>query len=152
MINRRVNVRGIIFKDDKLLAQQLVPDSNGKERNYWCTPGGGMEEGESLCQGLTREMVEETGITPKIGKLLFIQQFRDNNGQEQLEFFFLIENTEGYKTIDLSKTSHGMLEIKTSSFIDPKNNNLLPAFLQTIDIKDYINSDKPVFIYSSMSI
>jgi len=151
MIDRRVNVRGIIFKNGKILAQQLKPGIDECERDYWCTPGGGLEETESLTQGLSREIIEETGIVPKIGNLLFIQQFEDKSckrEKEQLEFFFYIKNADDYKNIDLSATSHGELEIKHVDFIDPKSHNILPAFLQTIDIKDYIDNDKPVYIYN----
>ncbi len=142
---RRVNVRGIIFKDGKLLAQQLTPGSDGIIRDYWCTPGGGVNIGESLHQGLHREMIEETGIAPKIGKLLFIQQFHDGT-KEQLELFFHIENANDYDAIDLSQTSHGEAEITRVDFIDPKMTNVLPAFLQTIDMEQYITSTLPVFV------
>lgn len=154
MIKRRVNVRGIIYKNGKVMAQQLTPDHEGNERNYWCTPGGGMDNFESLHEGLIREMIEETGITPKIGKLLFIQQFSDeryHDGEvEQLEFFFHIENADDYEVINLENTSHGLLEIKNVDFIDPKKHNLLPDFLQTIDIEKYIVNDMPVFISNKL--
>ena len=150
MTVRRVNVRGIIFKDGKILAQQLTPDSDGTVYDYWCTPGGGLESGESLHQGLHREMIEETGIIPNIGKLLFIQQFHDGK-KEQLEFFFHIENAKDYETIDLSTTSHGELEIATVGFIEPSKHNLLPAFLQSIGIASYIANDQPTLIYNELA-
>ena len=145
MTERRINVRGIIFKDGKILAQQLTPDHHGVEREFWCTPGGGLDKGESLHQGLTRELVEETGVMPIIGKLLFIQQF-DDGEQEQLEFFFDIENPDDYENIDLTDTTHGIQEIKRVEFINPSKNNLLPDFLQTIDIESYIVNNKEVLI------
>lgn len=146
-LRRRVNVRGIIFKDGKLLAQQLTPGSDGKARDYWCTPGGGIDDGESLYEGLRREMIEETGIAPKIGKLLFIQQFYDGE-KEQLEFFFHIENPEDYDEIDLAATSHGLAEVSTVDFIDPKTLNVLPVFLTTLDIQSYVDDTLPVRIES----
>lgn len=146
-LRRRVNVRGIIFKDGKLLAQQLTPGSNGEARDYWCTPGGGIDDGESLYEGLHREMIEETGIAPKIGKLLFIQQFYDGE-KEQLEFFFHIENPEDYDEIDLVATSHGLAEVSTVDFIDPKTLNVLPVFLTTLDIQSYVDGTLPVRIES----
>ncbi len=149
MIERRTCVRGIIFKQGKILAQQLTADHHGVERNFWCTPGGGLDENESLHQGLNREMVEETGIVPIIGDLLFIQQFNDGE-QEQLEFFFNIENVDDYENINLSNTSHGLIEIKKVDFIDPKSNDLLPSFLQTIDIQDYVDSTKPVLVINNL--
>ncbi|HEU5121693.1 MAG TPA: NUDIX domain-containing protein [Candidatus Saccharimonadales bacterium] len=150
MTERRVTVRGIVFKDKKILAQQLQPDADGIERDYWCTPGGGLEAGESLYQGLHREMIEETGIAPKIGKLLFIQQYRDEN-KEYLEFFFLIKNPEDYHTIDLAATSHGELEVKHVDFIDPEKHRILPAFLQTTDIEQYITFDIPPLVQDNIN-
>jgi len=129
---RRIAVRGIIFKDGKLLAQQPLASNDGED--YWCTPGGGLEAGESLHQGLHREMIEETGVTPIIGNLLFIQQYIDSE-REFLEFFFHITNADDYETIDLASTSHGLLEIRNVGFISPSSRNILPDFLQSIDIK-----------------
>jgi 8-oxo-dGTP diphosphatase len=147
MIDRQINVRGIIFKDSMLLAQQLTPSFEGVRRDFWCTPGGGLEKGESLQHGLTREIIEETGVVPKISKLLFIQQFNDGK-RENLEFFFHIENADEFESINLDKTSHGKLEIERVEFITPVNYDILPAFLQTIDIQDYITGNRPVFIYN----
>jgi len=145
---RRIAVRGIIFNDGKLLSQQLKPDK-GEDRDYWCTPGGGLETNESLYEGLRRELIEETGIAPKIGRLLFVQQFHHGD-QEQMEFFFHIENPQDYETIDLSSTSHGEIEIDTVDFIDPAKNNILPAFLQKINIETYINEPQAVLIYDEL--
>jgi len=147
---RRITVRGIIFKDNKLLAQQLLPSDDGIKKDYWCTPGGGLEEGESLHEGLHREMVEETGIAPKIGKLLFIQQYQDNE-REFLEFFFHVENAEDYKVIDLESTSHGPLEIERVEFVVPHEHQVLPAFLQTVDLEKQLTTIQPVTIYDNFS-
>jgi ADP-ribose pyrophosphatase YjhB (NUDIX family) len=150
-LRRRVNVRGIIFKDGTLLAQQLTPASDGTVREYWCTPGGGIEDGESLHEALHREMIEETGVVPQIGRLLFIQQFHDGT-KEQLEFFFHIENAEDYETIDLAATSHGLQEVAHVAFITPATVTLLPAFLTSLDIQSYIDTPLPVRIESELDL
>ena len=75
--NRRVNLRAIIFKDGKLFCQRLKNSHTLHDSDFWCTPGGGIDFGESLYEGLTREMIEETGVKPVIGNILFIQQFMD---------------------------------------------------------------------------
>lgn len=146
---RRINVRGIIFKDGKLFSQQLTANKDEPTRNYWCTPGGGMDDGESLTEGLHREMIEETGIAPVIGRLLFIQQFYDGN-KEQLEFFFHIENADDYQTIDLTTTSHGIEEVEVCDFVDPATTDILPAFLRTIDIAGHIAGTHDVHISTEM--
>lgn len=150
MQTRRVAVRAIIFKDGKLLCQQLTAGKTGEARDYWCTPGGGLDIGESLLDGLHREMIEETGIAPKIGKLLFVQQFSEDGEKEQMEFFFHVENPEDYHTIDLAATSHGLLEIEHVEFIDPKAETVLPAFLREVDIQAYIDGNLPVLITNEM--
>lgn len=140
-MERRITVRGIIFKEGTLFAQKLK-DTDG-ERNYWCTPGGGLDPGEGVIDGLIREMIEETNIVPKVGKLLYIQQYADPY-KEFLEFFFHIENPEDYHTIDLTKTSHGMIEVSRCEFVDPASENILPEFLQPADIAGDIANTRSV--------
>lgn len=148
---RRVCVRGIIYKNGKLYCQELK-NNDGTGRGFWCTPGGGLEFGESLVDGVRREIIEETGITPTIGRLLFIQQYSENNptsehrANEFLEFFFLVENPDDFETIN-KNASHYEAEILTCRFVEPKTSNVRPKFLQTIDIEHYLTSNKPVYLY-----
>jgi 8-oxo-dGTP diphosphatase len=50
---------GIVFVDDRLL---LVHNERRNGRRDWSTPGGVIDEGETLLAGLTREVHEETGL------------------------------------------------------------------------------------------
>ena len=151
MIERRVNVRGIINKNGKIFAQTLNPGTDNVSRDDWmCTPGGGLEAMESLEEGLVREMIEETGVKPEIGRLLFIQQFVRGNGIEQLEFFYEIKNWDDYLSVDLTKTSHGVEEIKWVGFVDAKTANVLPKFLQEIDIENFIKTNQPVRLIDNL--
>jgi len=149
MHTRRTNIRGIIFRDGELLVTKFKQD-DGSESDHWGTFGGGLDIGESITDGLHREMIEETGIAPEIGKLLFIQQF-DDGEKEHCELFFHIKNHQDYEAVDLEATTHGALEMTRSAFVDPAKENVLPAFLQTIDIQAYINDEKEVFLYSELS-
>ncbi len=153
-LERRINARGIIFHNNQILAQKFK-DRDGNESEYWGTPGGGLDAGESLQEGLHREMIEETGIAPKIGKLLFMQQFKmprwNGDERELLEFFFHIENPEDYQSIDLEATSHGAIELTRCEFINPTKEHLLPAFLQTIALADYIENDQPTLVINNLN-
>lgn len=147
MEKRRVNVRGIIWRDGKLLAVKHK-NSDGSEVDYWAIPGGGLDPHESLVAGVTRELMEETAITAQVGKLLFMQQFnsRRRDHTEELEFFFQINNPEDFVDIDLSLTTHGDDEIARIEFVDPKKILIYPRFLSTVDIADHIAHDQPVHI------
>lgn len=149
MYNRRIAVRGIIYKRGKLFVQKLK--NNGVENNFWSTPGGGLDGGESLIAGLHREIIEETGIVPNIGHLLLVQQFYDGE-KEQLEFFFHIKNSSDYERIDLTTTSHGELEVSQFGFVDPKKEKILPLRLCTIDFEPHLHNPTPVHIINELLV
>ena len=132
-MKRRIAVRAIIVRDDQLLCVRLKKyedKSTGDDNDYWCTPGGGVEEGEALIPALEREIIEELGPKPEVGNLLFIQQFIHAD-TEHLEFFFNILNADDYMDIDLDQTTHGAIEIEAVQFVSPKQEHVLPRFLTT---------------------
>lgn len=146
-MSRRVNARGIIVKDGKLFAvRHRRPEGTA---DYWCTPGGGLDEGETLHEGIRREMIEETGVEPEIGKILWIYQFKRSHpvagkGSECLEFFFQIKNADDYVDVDLSKSTHGLEEIVETAFVDPKAVNFKPRHMQEIDLDELLNASEPL--------
>lgn len=146
-MQRKASARGIIFHDNRLLCLRLANFKNLGPADFWCTPGGGVNDAEGIEKALFREMIEETGVTPKIGKLLYVQQRKDNK-DENLEFFFYIENTLDYLNIDLSKTTHGKTEVAEISFINPQSENVLPEFLTKTDIANDIASGSAVQFFN----
>lgn len=55
-----IGVGGIVINDDKAL---LVKLKYGRAANkFWLIPGGFLEAGETLNEGVTREIFEETGM------------------------------------------------------------------------------------------
>ena len=64
----RIRVAAVIVIDDRLLLVRQVKTG----APYHLLPGGGVEPGESLAQALIREVAEETGVTARIVKPLFI--------------------------------------------------------------------------------
>lgn len=149
MTKRRVNVRAIIWHDGRLLAVKHKA-TDGSTSPYYATPGGGLDPFESLIDGTVRELLEETGIEARVGRLLFIQQFPSQRlgYDEELEFFFHIENSEDFTSIDLASTTHGKDELAVCEFVDPADIPLLPAFLSSIDIAHYIQMPQPILIRS----
>jgi len=147
-MKRRIAVRAIIEKDDKLLLAKLTGygSNDGVPNEFWCTFGGGVDIGEPLEKAVIREVIEETGITPVIGQLLFVQQYEQND-VESIEFFFHVTNSDEFTDIDLSKTTHGEEEIAEMDFVDPKEAYILPKFLNDIDYADIANKPTQFFNY-----
>lgn len=146
---RLVTSRGIIFKEGKLFLQKL--HSSGGANTFWSTPGGKNDPYESVVDNVRREMIEETGVVPEIGRLLFVQQFYEKE-REYIEFFFHITNPDDYESIDLAHTTHGKIEVAEYGFVDPHAERVLPAFLSELDIQDYIDNEKPVYFYYENSV
>lgn len=62
----RAGCRGIVIREGKLLL------SYEKKTGFLTTPGGGLEEGESLCGCVCREVKEETGYEVKAGECFLL--------------------------------------------------------------------------------
>ncbi|MEI8337557.1 MAG: NUDIX hydrolase [bacterium] len=86
-----IRCRAIIFHDGKLLVVRHNRDSS-----FVALPGGHLEQGEDVKECLRREIVEELGIEPEIGRLLYIHTFQDLNNKQDVEFFYEIRNSEKY--------------------------------------------------------
>ncbi|MDB5185762.1 MAG: hydrolase [Candidatus Saccharibacteria bacterium] len=150
-MNRRIAVRAIVQHEGKLLCVRHKPYSavfaaTAKD-SVWATPGGGLDSGEALIAGVEREMIEETGIKPVVGQLLYIKQFVTGD-TEHLEFFFHVTNAEDYLKIDLATTTHGASEIAEIAFVDPKATNILPKFLATEPVIEKVLSPSPPTIFT----
>lgn len=69
---------GIFFYTENTKRFLYVLRSDNKNLGHWGIPGGKIEEGETLLEGLTRECVEEIGFFPDRAKLVPIQKFVNN--------------------------------------------------------------------------
>lgn len=147
---RRINARGIIYHDGKLLAVKHI-SSNGETAAYYAVPGGGVDPMESITQGLERELVEELGIRPVVGKLLFIQQYRSGRAgfEEELEFFFAVDNPKDFENPDIASTSHGSVELAVCEFVNPHEVTIYPKFLQTIELDNYVHNVSDTVIFDN---
>lgn len=61
----RESCRGLVIKDGKIL---LIHELN---KDVYMSPGGGVEEGETLTQCCERELMEEAGLKVNVGEHLF---------------------------------------------------------------------------------
>jgi len=131
----RISVRAIIeYQGKYLLVRNAVSDT------FWCLPGGGVEVGEDILSALERELIEELGVEPEIGNLLYVHSLKGPDGYGVPSFFFHIKNGSDYLNIDITSTSHGVKELAEFSFKDVSDCILLPSFLKT-ELKELKQAD-----------
>lgn len=126
-----VRVRGIIVNEGKLL---VVGHVQGAEQ--YALPGGHLDWGEDIKECLNREMVEELGVVPDIGRLLYVNNFTQNDMQN-IEFFFEIKNGADYVDFEKNDRTHAF-EIEGVEWIDTNSDvKVLPLGL----IEDFKNGN-----------
>ena len=87
---KRVSARGLVITEKGLavIFRRKIKDSKVEE--YYVIPGGGIEEGEELTQGLKRELREELDIEVNVKDLAFVKETDD-----RIEYFYNCEFISG---------------------------------------------------------
>jgi len=115
-----IKVRGVIIHDSKLLIVKHLGTG------FMALPGGHLEYGEDVITCLKRELVEELGVVPEIGELLYINTFISKDKTEYIEFFFEVKNGKEYLNIEKLERTHAY-ELAEIIWISPSDNiNILP--------------------------
>ncbi|HEV2489318.1 MAG TPA: NUDIX hydrolase [Candidatus Acidoferrales bacterium] len=80
-----VGVGGVVIADDRAL---LIRRGHAPLEGQWSIPGGTLEVGETIAEGIARELAEETGIQVRVLDLIevFERIFRDKDGRVQYHF------------------------------------------------------------------
>ncbi len=83
-----LGVGALIFNRDKIL---LVERGKEPFKGYWSLPGGVLETGETLEQGIIREVREETGLVVSPMKVLqiFERIIRDTQGAAEYHYVLI---------------------------------------------------------------
>ena len=83
-----VGVGGVVISDGRTL---LIRRSGPPLQGEWSSPGGTLETGETLREGVRRELREETGVEVRVGEMIevFERIFPDAQGRPQYHFVIL---------------------------------------------------------------
>lgn len=86
----QIRVTGLLIENGKIL---LVNQKVSPNRS-WSLPGGRLEQGETLEEGIVREIFEETGLNVKVIKLLYVCEKPDAT-LPLLHITFMLERVSG---------------------------------------------------------
>lgn len=92
----RIGVFGVIIEDGKVLLGLR------RDIDWWNLPGGGMELGETVDEALQREVLEETGLRVRVGRLIGVYS-KPQKQEVVLTFLCAVEGgqlTETEETVE----------------------------------------------------
>lgn len=96
-----VRSRAVIMHEGELL---LVKHPHNT--TFAALPGGHLEWGEDPRECLRREIIEELGIEPILGRLLYVNTFMDGEHKQPFEFFIEVTNGKEFKDTEKFTGSH----------------------------------------------
>jgi 8-oxo-dGTP diphosphatase len=83
-----VGVGGVTLVGDQVV---LIRRAQEPRKGEWSIPGGNLELGETLSDGVRRELREETGLEVEVGELVeaFERIYRDADGRTRYHYVIL---------------------------------------------------------------
>jgi 8-oxo-dGTP diphosphatase len=120
----------------------LLVRHKSKGGDYWVLPGGGIEFEESISDCAEREVLEETTVLVKCGKLLFISEWIPKDGKNHvvniiMEGAYLSGTPKAGS--DPDQNAQSIVEAEWMPLNKLASITLYPEFLKT-EIKDKIRT------------
>jgi len=91
---KKIKGSGALFLNQKTKRFLLLQKSSGKKEGIWGLVGGKTEQGESLWEGLKREVVEEIGFFPDIIKAIPLESFVSDDDHFNFQTYVCIVKDE----------------------------------------------------------
>jgi ADP-ribose pyrophosphatase YjhB (NUDIX family) len=95
------------------------------DNGRWCLPGGAMEAGESISEACAREVLEETGLVVKVGRLIGVYstphriiEYADGNRRQIVSHSFEAEVVGGELGLSDETTEFGYFSIDEILHLD----------------------------------
>jgi 8-oxo-dGTP diphosphatase len=121
----------IVDKEGKLLLVKRRADDVQKP-GVWEVPGGRLEPGEDILQGLRREILEETGLRVRIQMPMGMHEFTSDDGVRIQMLVFLARQDGGIFALSDEHTKSRWTEFHEAREI------IYPAFRQYLDFLEGI--------------
>jgi len=77
----------VVLDADRVL---LVKRGHAPLKGHWSLPGGAVEIGETLEQGVAREVLEETGLTIEVGPIVEVLDRISHDADGRVEHHFVL--------------------------------------------------------------
>jgi 8-oxo-dGTP pyrophosphatase MutT (NUDIX family) len=127
-----IRARMLIFDNDRMLLVKLVDPKDGYV--FWVTPGGWMEEDETIFECAERETLEETSLRVRAGRVVYLHQYIDHQvGLNCLEVFLICEEVGG----SLIRQAGEVEEVGYFSREETMGMNVLPRIFMEHVWSDY---------------
>lgn len=98
-MHHRIRAAALVIKENRVLLVEHKHPETGKV--WWCPPGGGLENGESILDCVRREVFEESGLSVEPGRIVYVREFVDLEwNRHNLELFLVAPTFAGNLTID----------------------------------------------------
>ncbi len=137
-----VRVAGIVSMNDGFVFMHRKNVIRNKDyQEYYTFPGGHLEEGETLEEGVIREIKEEFGIHVKVVRKLYELE---NNKLNMKEYFFLCEYVDGeFGTGDGEEFSNNPAYKDSGEYIPEivRRENISSLVLLPLEIKEKFVQD-----------
>ena len=117
----------IIYDSERTQVLLTRRSDNGR----WCLPGGGMDPGESAAEACAREVLEETGLIVRVGRLVgvyttpnLVVEYADGNRIQPVAFSFEAEAIGGELTLSDETTDYGYYSLDEMKQMDMMEHHL----------------------------
>ena len=132
-MDKRISSRAIIIDNGMLLSMFRRKIKDGKTKEYYVIPGGGINEGEDIVEGLKRELIEELNVEADINDLAFTVET-----DERIEYFYNCT----YKSGDFTLNGEELDRMSESNYYEP-------TFISLDKLDEYDVMDEVKAYYSN---
>jgi 8-oxo-dGTP diphosphatase len=122
----RIGVGAIVVHEGRVL---LVKRGTEPSRGLWAIPGGTLKLGETLQQCAAREILEETGITIRVGACIYVFDCIQRDENEKIKFHFAVVDFAGEY---VSGEPQGADDAEEARWLAPQELNELPTAKNTL--------------------